>query len=184
MFLFFYGFPVSDQNKPILGNGASTNHLFIFATTLKLLQINCDTNNQSNIALFHIDGTYKITREGFPMLVFGRSNLNRKIYPIAFGIVSNEEAYDFLHFFQSIKSLCRFFNINFELNFLMQDAQSACSSAAKQVFPNVNILMCWFHLKQAVKKNLDTKNVSNLKRWLKVTSIKCIIQQVWKILKY
>ncbi|CAF0999539.1 unnamed protein product [Brachionus calyciflorus] len=104
---FFFGFPVSDQNKPILGNGASTNHLFIFATTLKLLQINCDTNNQSNIALFHIDGTYKITREGFPMLVFGRSNLNRKIYPFAFGIVSNEEAYDFLHFFQSIKSLCR-----------------------------------------------------------------------------
>ncbi|CAF1156107.1 unnamed protein product, partial [Brachionus calyciflorus] len=100
------------------------------------------------------------------MLVFGRSNPNRKMYPIVFGLVSNEETFDFLHFFESIKSLCRFFNINFEVRFLMQDAQAACAAAAKQSFPNVIVLMCWFHLKQCVKKHLDVKKCKQFKQMI------------------
>lgn len=60
--------------------------------------MNCNTINQNGIALFHIDGTYKITKEGYPMLVFGRSNPNRKIYPIVVGLVSSEEQVDIEYF--------------------------------------------------------------------------------------
>ena len=72
--------------------------------------MNCDTSNQGHISIFHVDGTYKITREGYTMLVFGRSNPNRKMYPIIFGIVSNEETVDFLHFLSRLK-FCAVFSI-------------------------------------------------------------------------
>ena len=67
------------------------------------------------------------------MLVFGRSNPSRKMYPIVIGVISSEEQVDFDHFFRSILSICRFFGINLHLRFLMQDAQAACSAAAREV---------------------------------------------------
>ncbi|RNA17037.1 Carbonic anhydrase 2 [Brachionus plicatilis] len=43
------------------------------------------------------------------------------------------------------------------MRFLMQDAQAACAAAAKQCFPEITILMCWFHLKQNIKKRIPDK---------------------------
>ncbi|CAF0909747.1 unnamed protein product [Brachionus calyciflorus] len=126
---FYFGFNVNDKNIPIQGEGTKSSRVYFYGTTIKLLQMNCNTLDQNGIALFHIDGTYKITKEGYPLLVFGRSYLKRKIYPIVIGITSSEE----------------------------QDAQSACSAAAREFFPNLTVLMCWFHLKQAVKKHIVLK---------------------------
>ncbi|CAF0748539.1 unnamed protein product [Brachionus calyciflorus] len=47
----------------------------------------------------------------------------------------------------------------------MQDAQSACLTAAKQAFPNGKVLMCWFHIKQCVKK-IDVKKCKPYKEML------------------
>ncbi|CAF1103637.1 unnamed protein product [Brachionus calyciflorus] len=124
----FFGFGADSNNRPIISYGSSLNRTYLFATTLKLLQLNLDASNQE-LTIFHIDGTYKINREGYPMLVFGRSNPSRKIYPAIVGIVSKEETY----------------------------AQAACSAAARQCFKDVIILMCWFHLKKAVKENIGDK---------------------------
>ncbi|RNA16101.1 amiloride-sensitive sodium channel subunit gamma [Brachionus plicatilis] len=124
--------------------------------------MNCDSANQNGITLFHIDGTYNITKKGFPLLIFGRSNPNRKIFPIVAGLCSSEEQVDFEHFFNSILMISRFFGINLIVKFLMQDAQSTCSATARECFPGVTILMCWCHLKQAVKKNI-TKPIESFK---------------------
>lgn len=160
---FFFGFGVNDKNIPKIGNGDKTSRLYVFCTTLKLLQMNCDPMNQNGITLFHIDGTYKITKERYPMLVFGRSNPNRKMYPIVVGIISSEEQIDFEYFFSNIIGICRFFGINFSIRFLMQDAQLACSAAARTCFPGIHVLMCWFHLKKAVKNNI-TKSIESYKK--------------------
>ncbi|RNA06618.1 hypothetical protein BpHYR1_045741 [Brachionus plicatilis] len=76
------------------------------------------TDDNQDHSLFHIDGTYKITFENYPLLVFGRSNPNRILYPIF---------------------VCRLFNINFNLKFMMQDAQIACASAVNACFPGVKV---------------------------------------------
>ncbi|RNA37757.1 hypothetical protein BpHYR1_042251 [Brachionus plicatilis] len=135
---FFFGFLTDGkpQQSPIIGNGSQNNPVRIYATTLKLLHLNCNTDNQDH-SLFHIDGMYKITIENYPLLVFGRSNPNRTLHPIVFGITSKEEKEDFINFFESIKFVCRLFNINFILKFMMQDAQIACASALNACFPGV-----------------------------------------------
>ncbi|CAF0903948.1 unnamed protein product [Brachionus calyciflorus] len=137
---FFFGFLTDGKPKPtpIIGNGSQNNPVCIYATTLKLLQLNCNTDNQEH-SLFHIDGTYKITIENYPLLVFGRSNPNRTLYLIVFRITSKEEKENFVNFFDSIKFICRLFNINFSLKFLMQDAQTACASAANDCFPDKDV---------------------------------------------
>lgn len=81
--------------------------------------INLDTSNQNHVSLFHIDGTYKLTRSKPPLLVFGRSNSNKKVYLIVLGIVSREEAIIFNVFFSAILWLCQTFNINFRLTYLI-----------------------------------------------------------------
>ena len=37
-----------------------------------------DGTNQSNMAIYHLDGTYRITINNFPLSVFGRTDMNRK----------------------------------------------------------------------------------------------------------
>jgi hypothetical protein len=44
-------------------------------------------------------------------------------------------------------------DLSYEPEFIMQDAQAAARSAAVNAFPDVKILMCYFHLKKNVKEN-------------------------------
>ena len=66
-------------------------------TSLNLLK-NADTTNQNFVAIFHLDGTYRITLNNFPLSVFGRSDMNRKFFPIALALLSRETADDILAF--------------------------------------------------------------------------------------
>jgi hypothetical protein len=57
-----------------LGTGADQSHLFIGLTSLALLKkVSLDREHQT---VFHIDGTYKIVRNRFPLIVFGRSDVS------------------------------------------------------------------------------------------------------------
>ena len=56
--------------------------------------------------VFHIDGTYKLVRNGFPIVVFGVSYIQGSFHPIAFCITSNEEEKDFTEFYKGIISKC------------------------------------------------------------------------------
>ena len=40
------------------------------------------------------------------------------------------------------------------INYSMQDASKAESSALHNSFPNVTILVCYFHVKENIKKNM------------------------------
>lgn len=40
--------------------------------------------NGSREGVFHIDGTYKLVRNGFPVVVFGVSDIQGSFHPIAF----------------------------------------------------------------------------------------------------
>ena len=81
----------------------------IYITSLNLLK-NADTTNQNHIAIFHLDGTYRITLNNFPLSVFGRSDLNRKFFPIALALLSRETADDILAFLLAITKVRRIEN--------------------------------------------------------------------------
>ena len=41
--------------------------------------------------IFNCDGTYKIIKFGFPLIVFGVSDINRKFWPVGFMLSSHEQ---------------------------------------------------------------------------------------------
>ena len=156
-----------DGDKPIIGSGSNDNHLHILMTSLMLIRT-LDTTNQSHISIFHIDGTYKITRNKFPLVIFGRTDINRHFHPIIFFLTSHEDTSDFTYFYEELKNLIKRLSVDFNITipftftFLMQDACLASYYAVKSVFPSVYVLVCWYHLKTRIEihvKDLNNKDL-------------------------
>lgn len=137
-----------DSNGVVLGNGSDQNHLHICLTTTKLL-----TNLDSNLpGCYHVDGTYKLIRNKFPLIVFGRTDKQNQFHLIAFCITSHEKEEDFFRFFQGLKKLAEDLDIEFDPAYLMQDACGASYNAIKSLFPDCEVLMCYFHVVLNCKK--------------------------------
>lgn len=64
-----------------------------------------DCRNENDCGMFHNDYTYKITKNSFPLLVFGRSDVRCRFRPIAYMVSSQETAIDFQFFYTELKAL-------------------------------------------------------------------------------
>ena len=71
--------------EPEIRTGSDRNHTFIFLSSKKLLLM--ATNEE---AIYHIDCTYKIVVNRFPVLIFGRSDLAGQFFPMVVCLMSNE----------------------------------------------------------------------------------------------
>ncbi len=60
------------------------------------------TKHSNQWAIFHIDGTYKLIKKRFPVLVYGRSDMNGALHLISMAIVSAESTELFEHFYRYI----------------------------------------------------------------------------------
>ena len=135
--------------KPLIGNGSNEDHCHIMITSLSLM------NNCSKKGVFHVDGTYKIFKAGFPLVVYGVTDLCGQFHPIAFFITSHETEDDFFIFYSELLALTNSLKIHFDPKFIMQDALPASYNAATRLFPNATILMCYFHVKKNIKENKE-----------------------------
>ena len=103
----------------------------------------------------HIDCTYKLCERGYPLLVFGVSDLVGQFFPIAFAIMSHEQELDFTQFFRTLLEFCKICGVSDKVAYLVQDACGACANAATNCLgPNMKILMCFFHVMKNVKERL------------------------------
>ena len=100
----------------LLGDGSALDPVRIYITSLALLK-NTDTTNQNHVAIFHLDGTYRITINNMPLSIFGRTDMNRKFFPIALALVSRETAEELEVYLMAIQQVCRDFNINMVITF-------------------------------------------------------------------
>ncbi len=130
--------------QPILGNGSDNDHFHVHLTSKRLLE------NLSNNGIHHIDGTYRITTHGFPLVVYGISDQVGRFHPVSFMLTSHETIVDFEDFYQGLIGITESFDIEYDLEYIMQDACDASKIAVLKYFPNVKILMCYFHVKKNV----------------------------------
>ena len=142
--MFFFHLTFNKNGKLILGNGSDENHLHIMMTSKKMIRL-LDSAYHSK-GCYHQDYTYKITKNGFPLLVFGISDQAHRFHPIAFGIMSHEQEIDFEEFYKGLIDLSKKFYIAFNPEYIMQDAWDASYKSAIKNFEDVNILMCWYHV--------------------------------------
>ena len=128
----------------LLGDGSSASHFIINFTCLEMLDLLPDSDDV--FTLYNIDMTHKIDRNRFPLMVFGRSDMNGTVHPIVVSIFSHETEDDFYHFYQAFKELCAKLKKKFKPTFIMQDACRACLNATQRAFEGCTSLMCWFHV--------------------------------------
>ena len=92
-----------DPNKGFIfaarnGTGADDDPLTICITALNWLTwLNSFVEYHQ---IYHCDGTYKIVRNRFPVIVFGRSDVSGQFHPIAIALTSRETADDYEYFFR------------------------------------------------------------------------------------
>jgi hypothetical protein len=126
------------------GSGNDDSHFHLGITSKALL----DNIHKSEI--FHLDATYKIIKYGFPLIVFGVTDIRRQFHLIAFMITSHETQIDFAHFLKHLADLCERLDICLNPKYLVQDADQAMSNAVKSIFNDCTIIMCYFHVKSNV----------------------------------
>ena len=116
--------------------------------TCRAMMMKCE-----NTGVLHIDGTYKLIKNRFQVMVLGITDIAGEFHPIAYCVTSHEKEEDFIAFFSAVKKLSTELELDFNPDFLMMDASDATYNAASKIFPNIMILMCYFHLMQNVLKN-------------------------------
>jgi hypothetical protein len=133
----------------LLGNGTDEEHFQCGFTSVKLM------SRMPEGIVFHCDATYKVVKVGYPLIVFGVSDINRKFYPICFMFTSHEQNQDYVKFFTSLEKLASNLKIVFSPEYICIDASKCMAYAIRKLFPLCRILMCWFHLKANVSNKVN-----------------------------
>jgi hypothetical protein len=128
------------------GNGDDKNHFHMGMTSLTLLN-NINKFKVNDNGMYHIDATYKIVKYNYPLIVFGFTDIERKFFPLCFMYSSHETELDYDHFFLSFAELCDMLEINFQPKFIVTDAWQATANSITKLFPECQIIMCYFHIK-------------------------------------
>jgi hypothetical protein len=143
-----------EGGEPVIGNGSDMDPFVVGISSVGLLakMRRFQITNQS--AMFHIDATYKITKESYPLLVLGITDIARKFHLLGLFITSQTTEIIVKHCVLSLlKTAQSFFP---EMNdwkptYTMSDADPALHNALRSCFGNsTRYLNCYFH----VRKNL------------------------------
>ncbi|CAF0921295.1 unnamed protein product [Brachionus calyciflorus] len=136
--------------------GSDRHHCFMFFSSKKLLMnIN---RKDGKPGIFHIDCTYKINTNRFPVIAFGQSDLEGHFHLICLAITSHEKEIDFKKFYQTLIDLCLMVNIQFSPKFVVQDGCDASKNATSIFVDQPNIIMCYFHVIKNVKEKTKKFN--------------------------
>lgn len=114
-----------------------------FVTTRRLLRNAVEGTN------FHADATYKMVFHGYPLIIVGVTDLERRFHLIGMTLTTNERAGDYEFTFKCIKSTVEaLYKKNIEPKALICDGAKAILNGFKNAFPDTagTMIMCWFHV--------------------------------------
>ncbi|XP_065093758.1 uncharacterized protein LOC135714343 [Ochlerotatus camptorhynchus] len=115
----------------------------------------------SLLAKFNIvaaDCTFKVTLEGYPLLVVVVIDNMRHAHPVAFGIIAKQEQTDYEFAFRTITGACSRLGIKVVVETFLSDGELAMKNGARIVFDDPTIINCYFHFMQNVIKHLKKYN--------------------------
>ncbi len=143
---FYFNVKEDSEGNVLIQDGSKLRHAHVMITSKKLM------NNCERIGMFHIDGTYKLVKNHFPVLVLGITDIAGRFHPIAFCITSNEDTHTFTEFYSGLRDLAGEMGIEFDPDFIMQDSWDASYVGATNAGLKSDILMCYFHVIYNIKK--------------------------------
>ena len=103
---FCCGIKFDDDDQPILADGSDgVNGIGNGVTTLGLLKfIELDLKTYK-IRMYHIDGTYMLVHNGYPFIVFGRTDMSGHFFPISFILTTYDKEIYYNHFYKSLHKI-------------------------------------------------------------------------------
>ena len=96
--------------------------------------------------MIHSDTTHKVTWEGFPCFLFGRTDKNRSFHLAVVAVCSNETQDDFGFIFRIWNDNVR----NMQPIYVLSDAAEAIFLGAKQVWADIIRIMCFIHVLKVI----------------------------------
>lgn len=124
-------------------------------TTKRLLR------NALNAKILHADSTYKTNWMGMPLHVFGVTDNHRVFHLIAMAFSTKEDRPHFEFCFKTIKEgILKLFDEEIRFPAFMSDACQALKNAYRAQFPDSLELVCYFHVKKAVKQRKFEKQTN------------------------
>ena len=101
---FFFSIFVDCDDWIRMGTGAQNDHFRVCMSSIKLLKT-CELVQPFGSS-YCVDGTYKIKFEDFVLVVLGRTDMVRRLHPIAFMLTSHESTEDYEFFFILLLKMC------------------------------------------------------------------------------
>lgn len=135
----------------LIDDNNNDNCEFRFFVSSKIL-----LQNAAKIAVLHADATYKLIWQGFPILLLGTTDSDRRFHLIGMSVSTNEKTADFEFIFKTIKNATNdLLGYQLKPRYLVSDAAFSIKNAFANVFGHEdNKIMCWAHLRRAVVKKL------------------------------
>lgn len=88
-----------------------------------------------NVVKVHTDATYKLVWQGFPILLIGTTDSDRKFHPFGVSVCTNEQSEDFEFIFHSLKTaVSELFKVEIDPGVLICDAGHSMHIGWKRVF--------------------------------------------------
>lgn len=113
-------------------------------------------HNIIDLKKLHTDATYKLIWQGFPVLVVGQTDNNKKFHPAGMVVSTHEKTEDFEFMFRSLASaLSEIFGKDLKPRILISDAAFAIINAFKNVFGLDEHVMCWAHMRRNTSKRAN-----------------------------
>lgn len=158
----------NDENMIFLSN-SDTN--IVMLSTVSNLNFLC----RPDVQLF-CDGTFQYCAKHFFQLYTIHGFFNGYYIPCVYFLLPSKSKDCYVSMFQYLKSACQDHDLNLTPNSIHLDFEIATHEAAKQIWPNVCVKACQFHLSQAwyrkiqslglTKEYKDTE--SPVGQWLKL----------------
>jgi MULE transposase domain/SWIM zinc finger len=106
----------------------------------------------------HLDGTYKLVYQGYPVLILGFTDKDHTFHPIALSLSKNERAKDYYDLLRTVETMmCHIFGpeVRYQPSILISDASMAIKSGFTK-WRNTNeikMITCWAHVIANIDKH-------------------------------
>ncbi|CAM4913432.1 unnamed protein product [Rotaria socialis] len=119
-------------------------------------EINKDDDNKNKFRFF-VTTRRLLFNARSPCFIIGTTDMITQFHPFGFAVCSNEKQNDFEFIFSYLRD--GLLNLNLQMNeqelILIADDAEVISNAFLKVFgTDHNVVMCWFHMRKNVEKNL------------------------------
>lgn len=113
----------------------------------------------------HVDGTYKLVWQGYPIIQIGNTDMHRSFHPFGLGVCTSEQSADYEFIFNAVtKGVKDVYGIDYHPNTLIRDGAHSIQNGFEAVFGDGAMgIMCWAHMRRKMVENMP-KYIRNKKQ--------------------